>query len=167
MTHASTDEQLAAIRELHEGFDSSGIDYWVFGGWAVDFHLGSVTRNHADVDVAIWLADRDTVETVLSGVGWRQIEEGDGYVVWGRGALRTELAFLARDENGVIYTPAADGPGSWPQDAFGDDVGVVDGVRARVITLDALFAEKSAGYGGPDAHAKDQADVAALRAAQP
>jgi hypothetical protein len=27
--------------------------YWLFGGWAVDFHAGRVTRDHADIDLAV------------------------------------------------------------------------------------------------------------------
>ena len=79
MTPAAADDQLAAIRELHEGCAAPGIDYWLFG----------------------------------------------------------------------------------------TDVGLIGDVRARVITLDALRFEKSAGYGGPDTRVKDHADLAALRAALP
>ncbi len=167
MTTVSVDEQLAAIREVHEACDSSGVDDWLFGGWAVDFHLGTVTREHADFDVAIWLADRATFETFLRGAGWRLSGEGEGYVEWDRGPLHAEVAFLVRDEDGVFSTLVADGRADWPRDAFGSDVGVIGDVRARVIALDALRAEKSAGYGGPDTHAKDQADIAALRAVKP
>jgi Aminoglycoside-2''-adenylyltransferase len=167
MTTASDDEQLVAIQEVHEGCDNSGIDYWLFGGWAVDFHLGTVTREHADFDVAIWLSDRRTLETFLRGAGWRQSGAGEGYVEWDRGALHAEIAFLVRDEDGVVFTPVADGRADWPPDAFETDVGVIGDVRARVIALDALRAEKSAGYGGPETHAKDQADIAALGAARP
>jgi hypothetical protein len=28
------------------------IAYWLFGGWAVDFHAGQVTREHGDIDIA-------------------------------------------------------------------------------------------------------------------
>jgi hypothetical protein len=47
-------EQLAALARLHEQLERHGIEYWLFGGWAVDFHAGSVTRPHDDLDIAVW-----------------------------------------------------------------------------------------------------------------
>lgn len=32
--------QLEALGRLHELFERHGIDYWVFGGWAVDLYAG-------------------------------------------------------------------------------------------------------------------------------
>jgi aminoglycoside-2''-adenylyltransferase len=46
-------EQLAALARLHEQLERHGIEYWLFGGWAVDFHAGSVTRPHDDLDIAV------------------------------------------------------------------------------------------------------------------
>jgi hypothetical protein len=49
--------QLAALAQLTRGLQAHGVEYWLFGGWAVDFHVGHVTRAHADLDIAIWQAD--------------------------------------------------------------------------------------------------------------
>jgi hypothetical protein len=65
-------EQLAALARLHERFDREGIDYWLFGGWAVDFHAGRVTRAHDDLDVAVWMRERDRIASLLSADGWQQ-----------------------------------------------------------------------------------------------
>src|SRR5215813_9682224 len=46
--------QLSALAEVTESLQKAAIDYWLFGGWAVDFYVGSVTRLHDDVDLAIW-----------------------------------------------------------------------------------------------------------------
>ena len=47
------DEQLAALEELHRLLERHRIEYWLFGGWAVDFHTGTVTRPHDDLDMAV------------------------------------------------------------------------------------------------------------------
>jgi hypothetical protein len=47
-------QQLEALADIHRLFQRDGIEYWLFGGWAVDFHAGAVTRPHADLDIAIW-----------------------------------------------------------------------------------------------------------------
>src|SRR4051794_18741236 len=83
----SDDEQLAALAELHELLAGRGIDYWLFGGWAVDFHADAVTCAHDDLDIAVWAADRLRVGELLAGAGWRleADESADGYVVYARG----------------------------------------------------------------------------------
>ena len=112
-----------------------------------------------------WLADRDTVEAVLNGVGWRQVDEGDGYVVWGRGALRVEFSHFSHATRTASSTRRR--PTDPPAGRRTRSEMTSESSPARVPessrSTKALLAEKSAGYGGPEAHAKDQADVAALR----
>jgi hypothetical protein len=157
-------QQLSALAGLHDVLEREGIDYWVFGGWAVDLHVGTVTRPHGDLDVAIWLEDHTRVSGLLEADGWTHTpaQGDDGSTLYERGVVRLELAFLARDADGVVYTPLSDGRGSWADGAFGADVGMVGGVRARAIGRDALKAEKSAVHGDPTTTAKDRADLATL-----
>jgi hypothetical protein len=158
-------DHLVVIADLHERFEPAEIEYWLFGGWAVDFHAGRVTRDHSDIDVAVWQADAARVHSILEADGWRQVLEtdADGYTAYERRGVRVEVAFLARDEDGVVYTPLVDGRGDWPEGSFGDDVGTVDGVRARVMAREALIADKSVVHGGDDAMTKDRIDLAVLR----
>jgi hypothetical protein len=157
-------EQLNALAELHQLLDGSAIDYWLFGGWAVDFHAGAVSRDHADLDIAVWAADRDRIAQLLGAAGWtlEADESAHGYVAYARGAVVLEIAFLARDSAGEVYTPLADGRAPWPSGAFGDDVLELCGVRARVIGRAALLAEKSEVRDDPAVAAKDRADVETL-----
>jgi hypothetical protein len=111
------DAQLAALGSICDLFDREGIEYWLFGGWAVDFHAGRSSRAHDDLDLAVWARDHD-----------------------GRGAS--------------------------PEGAFGQDVAELGGVRARVIRLDALKANKSEAHDDPRVAAKDRADLATLEAAR-
>jgi hypothetical protein len=46
------EDQLSALSHLDELFGQHAIEYWLFGGWAVDFHAGKVTRPHDDLDLA-------------------------------------------------------------------------------------------------------------------
>jgi Aminoglycoside-2''-adenylyltransferase len=160
----SESEQLDALARLHELLERHGIPYWLFGGWAVDFHAGAVTRPHADLDVAIWLEDHARVGELLAAGGWRHAPEPgeDGSTGYERGAVRLELAFLARDDDGEVYTPLRDGRAGWAGGAFEDDVAELRGVRARVISVRSLRAEKSEARDDEVAAAKDRADLATL-----
>jgi hypothetical protein len=97
--------QLAAIRAQHDRFVRHGIEYWLFGGWAVDFYVGRVTRTHDDIDLAIWQMDLKAVDRVLRDAGWvLQPRPGeDGYTDYGNGAIHPDLALLACDADGIVY----------------------------------------------------------------
>jgi hypothetical protein len=160
---AATEEQLAAIEQMHGQFTTNGIEYWLFGGWAVDFHAGRVTRAHADIDLAVWRADVNRIAGLLEGEHWRRASEsGDGVITYQRGVVRVEIALLARDQRDIIYTPIDGGRGDWPPYTFGDEIAQLAGVHARVIELAALIEDKSAGYGESQAQAKDRIDLAVL-----
>jgi hypothetical protein len=156
--------QLETIGWLHIRLGEQGIHYWLFGGWAVDFHAGRVTRDHEDVDLAVWQSDFDHVSGLLEAHGWSHApEQGEeGYTGYERGEVRVELAFLARDEAGTVYTPLTHGRGVWPAGSFGDAIGEVNGVQARVVGLASLIEDKSGARHDPAVSAKDQADVALL-----
>jgi hypothetical protein len=141
------EEQLAALSALHRLFAENDIDYWLFGGWAVDFHAGAVTRPHDDLDVAVWSRDGELVRQVLTAAGWSFTPE-EGFAVYELGAVRVEIA--ARDR------------GLWPSNSFGDDVVELNGVRARVVSLPSLRADKAEVRDDAQVAAKDRADLVTL-----
>ena len=157
-------EQLAALASVHELLVGRAIDYWLFGGWAVDFYVGSVTRPHDDVDIAVWLTDHARIAELLAADGWRHApyEDDDGGTGYERAGVRLELTFLVRGPDGMVCVPLRSGAVPWSRDGFGSDTAELDGVRARVIRRDVLTSGKSRGRDDPDDAAKDAADVAAL-----
>src|SRR6266511_2367615 len=106
--------------------------------------------------------ERTTMST--SAYGWRHAPETgeDGYTGYERGAARLELAFLARDEDGQVHTPLREGRAAWPDEAFETDIAELRGVRARVISLRALKAEKAEVREDSIVAAKDRADSVTL-----
>jgi hypothetical protein len=156
--------QLDALARVHELLEEAGIAYWLFGGWAVDFHVGSITRAHDDVDIAVWLEDLPEISRLLGAKGWRHApsEDDDGGTGYERGDVRLELTYLVRDGDGHVFTPLRRGRAPWSDDTFADDVRELRGVRSRVVALTALTLGKSSPREHPDEAAKDHADLGVL-----
>ena len=152
-------------------FDAAGVEHWLFGGWAVDFHLGRITRAHDDLDLAIWLDDMPRIDSVLAARGWVDLEDPDvdGGKAFGRDGVRLELTYLYRDADGEVYTPLLDGTrGRWTDQSLGDEIGVLNGVRCRVVSLASMIRMKEPGRRSqPEEVAKDTADYEVLRALPP
>jgi Aminoglycoside-2''-adenylyltransferase len=100
-------KQLGALARVGDVFERAGIAYWLFGGWAVDFYAGSVTRAHDDLDIAVWLDDLPRISRLLEADDWRHAPspDEDGGTGYEQGAIRLELTYLVRDGDGSIFTP--------------------------------------------------------------
>ena len=96
----------------------AGIAYWLFGGWAVDFHAGAVTRPHDDVDIAVWLEDVPRIAELLTDAGWIHAPEPDedGGTGFEQVDVRLELTYLVRRDDGSIVTPLRDFEARWPEE---------------------------------------------------
>jgi hypothetical protein len=161
-----SEAQLTALSDVSGLLEERGIDYWLFGGWAVDFYVGAVTRPHFDVDLAVWRADEQRLARLLEEDGWRHapLPDEDGGTGYERGGVRLELTFLVREADGRVVLPLRAGPVPWPDRSLGDDVGELEGVPARLLALDALRAGKASPRDDPEDAAKDSADFRQLAA---
>jgi hypothetical protein len=161
---ALTRRQLAALADLARLFERAGIEYWLFGGWAVDFYAGRITRNHDDVDVAIWHADLPRIVEVLEREGWSHAPEPDedGGTGYERDGVRLELTYLVRDGGDSTSIPLRSGRMPWPIDDAGPETAELNGVRARIIALEMLARGKRRGRDDPEDAVKDAADTRLL-----
>jgi hypothetical protein len=162
------DLQLSALAQVAALLERAGIDHWLFGGWAVDFHVGSVTRPHYDVDLAVWMHDVPRIEELLVTDGWRHAPEPDedGGTGYEREGVRLELTFLVRDGE-QIFIPLREGRARWPEDALGEDIRELRGVRTRIIALDFLRRGKGTPRDDPEDAVKDRADFERLSRLEP
>ncbi len=156
--------QLSAIALTHELFTRSGIDYWLFGGWAVDFHAGSITRSHDDIDIAVWLDDHDRIARLLVSEGWKHAPEADedGGTGYERDAVRLELTLLVPGDGGEVSIPLRAGRVLWSDEPMSAELAELSGVRARVLGLAALKRGKAQFRDDPVEAAKDRTDFATL-----
>jgi len=157
-------QQLAALARVSDRLEEAGIAYWLFGGWAVDFYVGSVTRAHEDLDLAVWLEDLPRIAELLREDSWHHapLADEDGGTGYEREAVRLELTYLVRDGEGRIFTPLHHAPGVWPEEAFESNVGELRGVRSRLVSLTSLMRGKASPRDEPEDAAKDRADFSRL-----
>lgn len=158
--------QIAAIGHLDFALGGAGLDYWLFGGWAVDFWVGRVTREHDDVDVAAWRRDYDQIRMALVAAGWLHTPAENEVVgtryTWQ--SAEVEFTFVEARGDGSVVIPFPDNEIVWTSEPFGDERCELQGRFARVIPLDVLRTGKEGLRGAPNDAAKDRADVAALTA---
>jgi GrpB-like predicted nucleotidyltransferase (UPF0157 family) len=159
-----TAQQLSALARVNDLLEQAGIAYWLFGGWAVDFYAGSVTRAHDDLDLAVWLEDLPRIAELLQDEGWRHapFDYEDGGTGYERGAVRLEFTYLVRDGGGSVFTPLRHGRAAWPEAAFANDFGELRGVRSRLLGLAPLLQGKSSPRDDREEAAKDRADFRRL-----
>jgi hypothetical protein len=162
--------QLSALAEVSASLQQAGIDYWLFGGLAVDFYVGSVTRLHDDVDLAVWFVDVSQIAKLLLANGWRHapFDDEDGGTGFERGGVRLELTFLVRGVDGLASIPLRSGEVVWPgKEALADDVGELRGVQSRLIGIESLLQGKSTPRDELEDAAKDRADFTHLSRLRP
>ena len=160
----SAEAQLAAVGGLDHALTTAGIEYWLFGGWAVDFWVGEVTRPHDDVDVAVWRTDEMAIGAALVAAGWEHTPAADDLVGtrYRLGAVQVELTFVERGAAGEVVVPLPTGPVVWSPRPFGAARPLLLGVSARVIPRSVLLDGKTRPRDGAAESAKDRADLEVL-----
>lgn len=141
--------------------DGAGARLWLDGGWGVDALLGTQTRDHGDLDVAIEARHLDAFENALSGAGFERVGEV-GATPWNFLVARPDgpvvdlhLIVLDTHGNGVLGPPEAGH--AYPAASL-TGRGTVGGRAVECVAAEWLVRFHDA-YTGD---AKDRADVRAL-----
>ena len=156
--------QLAVLAGVGSLLEEHRFDYWLFGGWAVDFRVGVVTRRHTDVDLAVWGDDAEAVHSLLTSNGWEHAPAAgeDGGTGYERRGVRLELTFLASIEGGGVFIVLRDRNVLWSESSLGDEVLELNGARARVVPLELLMRGKSRPRDDPEEAEIDRKDFKTL-----
>jgi hypothetical protein len=54
-----SEQHLELISELSSVAGAVCVALWLRGGWAMDFFIGRVSRDHEDIDAFIWASEAD------------------------------------------------------------------------------------------------------------
>jgi para-aminobenzoate synthetase len=153
------------VRWLLDLAAGCGVDLVLDGGWAVDAHLGSQTRRHADVDVVLRWSHLDALVASLEAHGFVPVPRGDtrpwNFVLGDAAGRFVDLHVYRAGPDGAGHYGA---PGA-EQDVFPAEAlagrGRIGGREVAAIAPQALVGFKS-GYA---VDADDWHDVELLCAA--
>ena len=163
--------QVVAVADVVDAATDLAVEVWLRGGWAMDFYLGEVTRDHLDVDWFVWADAMPGLVGELLRRGWTDLAEHPPEhqrdIV--RGDVEMGFAPLTSAPDGC---PAVGG-GPWQGARFPEQLlaaavdGWLHGVRCRVIDPAAQVEIKQmmpVWAPGRPRRSKDAIDVARLRA---
>jgi hypothetical protein len=132
--------QLRQIAETVEIATALGVPIWLRGGWAMDFFLGELTRDHVDIDWFGWADDAVELSTTLGARGYRFLPEqpnGPQFDVEKDG-LESSFTQIAKDELGRLVVPAGPWAGEvWPE-------GMLEAVPGRIGEQQCLIVSPAA-----------------------
>ncbi|HEY4023766.1 MAG TPA: hypothetical protein VGM75_34135 [Pseudonocardiaceae bacterium] len=125
-----TARQLMLIAEISTLAEQIGVPVWLRGGWAMDFALGEVTREHRDIDWFTWARTLPKLRAALDEHGYRPDPVADDSVQCDvvKDGEDLQFALLARNAEGapvVAGGPYAGEP--WPVDLLDVEPGRIGG----------------------------------------
>lgn len=168
MAHADRENQaqLEAIRELTQQFGEVGTNFWLAGGWGVDFHLGRISRPHSDIDIVARAQDASLITDLLLSAGYslRPSEDPKAELLFERGDLLLDVTFITESDDGSILTPGWE-HWPWQAGAFPETRQHLEGISARVVSASNLLESKEswAHRTGESRRDRDTHDLEALR----
>jgi len=159
---------MSVIEEAVAALGERGLSCWVAGGWAVDFLIGLVTREHRDIDIVIWAADAPAATDALCDAGFEQRHTSAPELIhFERSGVPVTLSFIQREANGTLVTPGKWSDWPWPPDSLSAPLGRIGGVTAPIVSLASQIETKS-NYAvhphGAPLRCQDEADLSLLHA---
>lgn len=159
--------QLQIIREVTSLLQSAGLPHWLFGGWAIDFQLGEITRAHDDIEFLVWDFDVPQMAALLEQHGYEKYTGGivEEMAIFFKHEQKLELDFLTHNASGQVVVAGRWSDWWWTQGALDAPPATLAGITCPVISAEGLLAVKQ-GYANHPAGAplreKDIIDIQQL-----
>jgi lincosamide nucleotidyltransferase A/C/D/E len=129
----------ADVLMVLDRLEAAGLVAWLDGGWGVDALIGSQSRPHKDLDLAIARDDRPAVQAALATAGFEHDPAAvpglpARVLLAGPGGLQVDLHLLVFDAHGNGWQALGeDAWGAYPA-ADLTAAGTVGGRRVRCLT---------------------------------
>lgn len=149
------------VIDLYETLENQGVEIWIDGGWCVDALLGTQSRLHSDLDIAIQQKDLPKFRVLLQERGYGDIKveiaRDWNFVLGDEHGREIDVHVIVLDEQGDgIYGPLENGE-KYPAASL-TGTGLIEGRRVRCISPEWMVKFHS----GYELKEKDFQDVSAL-----
>lgn len=156
---------LDSLAELFALIEKAGLQFWLAGGRAVDFHAAMVTRPHTDVDLVVHHADKEELHSLLLNAGFTVLEdsEPDAEMIYQRDDFKVDLSFIVESDDGTVVSPGWE-HWPWPPGSFSSGIRQLSGVSCQVVSASTLLTSKRdyKAHMGDEPRPRDLADIQVL-----
>ncbi|MFE7477772.1 nucleotidyltransferase domain-containing protein [Streptomyces sp. NPDC057575] len=139
------DQQLRLIAEAVEVAGALGVPVWLRGGWAMDFFLGEITRDHEDIDWFAWADDAGDLAEGLLQRGYQPVPGSppDLQLDFVKDGLENSFTLLDRDTAGCVVVAGGPWAGApWPEGMLDAGSGRIGGLQCAIVSPQAQIEIK-------------------------
>ncbi|WP_425516480.1 nucleotidyltransferase domain-containing protein [Ornithinibacillus massiliensis] len=140
-----TKSQLHVLSEIIEIFKELDSEFWLRGGWAIDFLLGKITRTHSDIDIVTWITTREQLEKALEKAGYEKVPVGEQFrnrqSDFRKDNVEVSFGYVTHNSDGRIILNGLPEWG-WREDALFQQYFQLHGISAKVLHPKQLLEEK-------------------------
>ncbi|MDR0267445.1 nucleotidyltransferase domain-containing protein [Paenibacillus sp.] len=126
---------------LTQYFSAIGGEFWLRGGWAIDFLLGEITRPHEDLDLVTWVQYRESLERALVEAEYERMPVSDRQTDFRKGNVEIQFLYLTRSSDGNII-PNGLPEWVWKANSLPLKHFTLNGISAFVLSPNQLLEEK-------------------------
>ncbi|MDW2878247.1 MULTISPECIES: nucleotidyltransferase domain-containing protein [Bacillaceae] len=143
--NGQTESQFKVLAEISTISEINGIEFWLRGGWAIDFLLGRMTRPHDDIDLVTWIKNREHLEDELVKSGYEKTsvkeEFRDRQSDFRKENVEISFCYITRLADGELIMNGLP-EWIWRPDSLLPQTLFLNGISAHVLHPKQLLEEK-------------------------
>jgi len=140
-----TESQLKILDEVSIITEELEIEFWLRGGWAIDFLLGKINRRHEDIDLVTWVQNRESLEKALIKSGFEQVPVREQYrdrqSDFRKDDVEVTFGYITHSSNGSLIMNGLP-EWLWMSDSLLSKRFKLHGKSAKVLNPKQLLKEK-------------------------
>jgi hypothetical protein len=135
------EKQLKILNEINTICLNLKFLLWLRGGWAIDFLLGKVTREHSDIDLVTLNQYREELERAMVNAGFKKIPVSMLQTDFIKDEIDVSFVFVKISEEGKIIANGFP-DWEWRNDALPIQKYNLKGISINVLNPYQLLEEK-------------------------
>jgi lincosamide nucleotidyltransferase A/C/D/E len=164
----NNETQMALIHEIAGILADGNIRWWLFGGWAMDAHVGRITRIHNDVEFWVHWSQATPVRNILGSHGFEALDTqpNEESIEFERSSVRFSSAFFTIGPDGYASPAGRWSDWRFPPGSFAEDTAPLGGRLVPVMGVAGLLSMKEQFptlRNGRPLREKDASDILVLR----